>query len=83
MAVLKKIVDWIMNLLNLVVNLLPDSPFIFLEADYIPEEISNILPYVNWFIPVGTIMTIVETWLVAVVIYYTYQAILRWVKAID
>lgn len=83
MAVLKKIVDWILNLLNAVVMLLPDSPFLFLESDYIPDEISNILPYVNWFIPVGAIVTVVETWLVAVIVYYTYQAILRWVKAID
>lgn len=82
-AIFNKLGDLLIEMLNAVVLLLPDSPFIFLESNYIPEEVRNILPYVNWFIPVGTIVTIVEVWLSAVIIYYAYQAILRWVKAIE
>lgn len=80
---LKSIWTWIKNAANTVVLLLPDSPFTFLEQDYVPEAIQDILPYLNWFIPVGSIMTIINLWLTAVAVYYVYQTILRWVKAIE
>lgn len=80
---LKSLWTWVKNALNAVVLLLPDSPFKFLKEDYVPQAIKDILPYLNWFIPVGAIMTILELWLTAVAVYYIYQTILRWVKAIE
>lgn len=80
---LKNIWTWIKNIANAVVLLLPDSPFKFLEENYVPDGVKELLPYLNWFIPVGTILTILELWLTAVAVYYIYQAILRWIKAIE
>lgn len=80
---LRNIWIWIKNAANAVVLLLPDSPFVFLEEEYVPEAIRDILPYLNWFIPIGSIITIIELWLTAVAVYYVYQTILRWVKAIE
>lgn len=37
----------------------------------------------NWFVPVGTFVGILETWLAGVAIYYVYQIVLRWVKVIE
>ena len=38
---------------------------------------------VNWFVPVNSFVSILETWLVAVGIYYVYQIVLRWIKVIE
>lgn len=38
---------------------------------------------VNWFIPIGTFVSILEGWLVCVAVYYAYQIVLRWIKVIE
>ena len=66
--------------LTWVINLLPASPFTsFIEAcENLPY-----LGWLNWFIPVGSIIAIGEAWLVAVGLFYLYSVVLRWVKAIS
>jgi len=39
------------------------------------------LGYLNWFVPIGTMISIGYAWLAAIAIFYTYQVILRWIKA--
>ncbi len=41
------------------------------------------LQFVNWFIPVGTFVSIFEAWLFGVGVYYIYQIVLRWIKVIE
>lgn len=65
-----------------VVNLLPPSPFLILE-DMVEDEFADILEMVNWFIPFGTLVGILEVWLSGVLIYYAVQIVLRWVKVIE
>lgn len=65
-----------------VLSFLPDSPFLVLE------ELSNTeyyqwLQWLNWFIPINTFVSILEAWLVGIGLYYVYQIVLRWVKAIE
>lgn len=64
-----------------VVNLLPPSPFLLLE-DMVGDEFSDILRMVNWFIPFGTLVGILEVWLSGILVYYAVQIVLRWVKVI-
>lgn len=52
-------------------------PFLFLDFGPVKEY----LGYINYFVPVGFILSVTETWLVAVGVYYAYQAYLRWIKA--
>jgi hypothetical protein len=68
------------KLADIAMAALPDSP---LPDQLLPAEVQNILGYVNWFVPMGTMRNIMLLWLGAVGIYYIYQAILRWAKAID
>lgn len=68
------------GLADAVIKLLPLSPF----EKYIDalEE----LPYLstlNWFVPIGGYIAILEAWLTAIAVYYLYMIVLRWVKAID
>lgn len=78
MGIFSSILNMIAQALKWVVALLPDSPF--LAVDNTP--ISQFLGYINWFVPVGAIISTLEAWLVAVALYFIYSAILRWVKAI-
>ena len=75
--------SWLAELLTefggMIVNALPRSPVSrYLDAI---EELPY-LEYVNWFIPVSSILVVCETWLVCIGIYYLYSIILRWIRAI-
>lgn len=73
------IVDVVNNIVSAVLVLLPDSPFANIE---IPEEVTQILGYVNYFVPIGAMLAIAAAWLSAISIYYLVQTILRWAKTI-
>lgn len=76
--------DWFLELLNkfgnMIVSVLPTSPVQrYLSAfDDLPY-----LSWLNWFIPVSSILVVMETWLTAIALFYLYSIILRWIKAID
>ena len=73
------LVDIVNNILSAIMFLLPDSPFANVE---IPDEVKQILGYVNYFVPIGAMLAIGTVWLSSIGIYYLYQTILRWAKAI-
>lgn len=83
MDVFKQVFDWLGNALNQVLSwvlfMLPDSPFKLLSN----SPISQYLPYINYFIDVATILDILVAWITCIGIYYGYQVILRWIKAIN
>lgn len=66
-----------------VINLLPESPFVMLDDMLLNDYWGDLLGFVNWFIPFGTFISITETWLTGVAVYYVYQIALRWVKVIE
>lgn len=82
-GVLNGVSNWLTDILNsiqaAVMVLLPNSPFANLA---LPPEIAQYLPYVNWVIPFYMIVPTFAIWCGAVVVYYAYHVILRWVKAI-
>ena len=65
-----------------VLDLLPESPFLFLE-DMSNTEVYDWLKMLNWFIPINSFVGILEVWLSGVLLYYIYQIILRWIKVIE
>lgn len=77
-------IEWFSEMLakfgNMIISVLPKSPVQqFLNS-------FNDLPYLqylNWFIPISSIIVVLEAWLVAIAIFYLYSLILRWVKAIE
>ena len=75
--------DWFGELVNkfasMILSVLPHSPVQKYLASF------DNLPYLgwlNWFVPVSAIITVAETWLVCIGLFYLYQIILRWVRAI-
>jgi len=61
----------------IVVALLPASPFTAFSS--IIQQLPFI-GYVNYFIPIGTILSIMEAWLAAITVYYIYMLVLRMIK---
>ena len=66
-------------LFALVLAFLPSSPF-----QTVINSFSNVpyLEFLNWFFPVTECIAVLEVWLAAIVIYYMYSAIMRWIKII-
>lgn len=79
---LVNIFNWFINAvgvaLQAVILLLPESPF-----QKIMIEMPDVIINVNWLFPIAEILSTFETWLAAIIVYYGYQVILRWVKAIE
>lgn len=77
------LVNWIMDnaimALTWVIELLPSSPFNAISN----ADVSNFMGTLNWFLPLDKIVAELELWLTCVIIFYAYQIILRWVRAIE
>ena len=65
--------------LSVIILLLPDSPFKLLDSSPIAPYLSGI----NWLVPVGLMLDIGTSWLLAISIYNIYQIAMRWLKMID
>lgn len=62
------------------ISLLPASPFTFFIRAV--EELP-FLSFLNWFVPVSTLLAIGQAWLSAITVYYLLSIILRFIKAIE
>lgn len=63
-----------------ILEVLPTSPIVYLEAN---DEIRQVLAWVNWFIPIYSMISTLEAWLMCILFYYIYQVALRWFKIIE
>jgi len=83
MEYLQTFFSWIWSAFRVVIiaviGVLPDSPFTMISNSAIGEYIG----YINWILPLQQIVAILQVWVVAIAIFYIYQAILRWVKAVN
>lgn len=68
--------NFVKNFGQTILGFLPKSPFVG-----VIDTIHNLpwLSYVNWFIPIGQIITVLEIWISAVAVFYVYKAISKWV----
>ena len=77
--ILQKLIDLIGLLVSLLYNLLPDSPFTIIKN----SGFSDLISQINYFLPVYEFISIMETWLVAIAVWYVYSIFARWIKAIE
>lgn len=77
LAFMKEILD---KFLKVIISLLPLSPF----AGFI-DSLEGIpyLGYINYFIPVGTMLKIGAAWLSAITVFYLWSVVARWIKLIE
>lgn len=76
---LQALINVIGGVLGTLIGLLPKSPFTYLSA----SGFGSLIAQINYFIPIYEFVTILETWLIAVGLYYIYSIWARWVKAIE
>lgn len=67
------------GLIEAIVRVLPHSPFQAFISEF--SELP-FLGYLNWFIPVRSMLLVMAAWLIAVAAFYLYSVIARWVKLI-
>lgn len=76
---LQRIIDIAGDALNLLLALFPPSPFDIVQD----SQFNDLVEKINYFIPVYEFVSIMESWLIAIAIYYLYSIYARWVKAIQ
>lgn len=78
-----KIINALFSVIGTIIQILllvfPNSPF---NINF-PPEVSDIIGKANYFLPIGEMVAIAETWLVAIGIYYAYSVYARWAKTIE
>jgi hypothetical protein len=74
---MKELLD---KFLTLLLSLFPVSPFLpaIQQLSALPY-----LGYINWFVPVGTFVKIGSMWTAAILAYYAWSVIARWVKLLS
>lgn len=78
---LQKIIDLLGGLLDIIITVLPSSPFTYIDSA--SAEIQNLLAGINFFIPIYSFIPILQSWIIAVALYYLYSIWARWAKAIQ
>lgn len=82
---METVFNWITDKLDYILStilvMLPDSPFA--DVIYDNPAVAEVLGYLNYFLPISEILVILTAWLTAISIFYVYQLILRWAKAIE
>lgn len=69
-AILSAFIKW---LVGLAVALLPQSPFVNFAAPQVEQG----LGWLNWIVPVGDILGLLEIWLVACAAWMLYRYLFR------
>lgn len=77
------IMDFIFNLAQAALMLLPDSPFASEEFTNTMAKFTEIMENINYFIPFNDMFLFMGIYLVAVLIWYGLRWVLRWAKYID
>lgn len=79
-----QVFNWLTDKLGFIVDtvmvMLPDSPFVMLQRS---ASVNQVIGIVNWIVPFSQMVAILQVWLTAVAVYYVYQIILRWAKAVE
>lgn len=77
--ILNALRNMLVTLANALLEILPTSPF---QAFISKLTDVPVLGYLNYFVPIGEMIAITEAWLTAIIIFYAYQLVLRWIKLI-
>lgn len=81
--IIDEIICVLMSIVASLVNLLPDSPFQLMDTSM--EDVpgfENVMSHVNYFVPVGGMLSILSTYLVSVSVYYLVRVALKMTQAL-
>ena len=78
-SIITSFLSWLKSMIAAAIDLLPDSPF---QID-LPDYVTDIIGYVNYFVPIGSMIKILTAWTAAILVWYVASLLLRWIKAIE
>lgn len=77
--VIYAICEGIASVISYLFSFLPDNPF----SDFsVPSEVSEVLGYVNWFLPVKQIILVIGLWLSAIIVIIISKLVLNFFQVI-
>ena len=68
---------------NTAVSVLPDSPFRGAIEGMKSMVGSEMLGYLNYFLPITEMLATLSVWVTAIMLYYIVSIIMRWAKVIS
>jgi hypothetical protein len=81
-GIIDGVLDWLKDMVMAVLLLLPESPFKDLRLDTMPG-FAQVMGWINYFVPIGTMLTIFTTYLAGILIWYGVRWVLRLAQYID
>lgn len=72
--------NFLAGVFNGILVVLPNSPF---QKIMMNDSVHQILKWLNYFVPISFMLSVLQSWLFAISIFYLWQLMLRWVKAIE
>lgn len=71
--------DFLSGIIQKIVAVLPLDPI----QPFINNINFEFVGWLNWFVPVNTLLTILAAWTAAITVFYLWMAIARWLKLIQ
>lgn len=81
--IMDSLINWLNGIASAAILLLPESPFSELSIATFPGAFGDVMGWINYFVPIGAMLGIMTTYLVAVLAWYTVRWILRVAQYID
>lgn len=81
--ILNMFIDGLVDAVNLAVSILPNSPFRDAIQSIQSRIGSEMLGYLNYFVPISEMVSILAVWVTSIMIYYLVSIIMRWAKVIS
>jgi hypothetical protein len=81
-GIIDGVLDWLKDMVMAVLLLLPESPFKDLRLEMMPD-FAQVMGWINYFVPIGTMLTIFTTYLAGILIWYGVRWVLRLAQYID
>lgn len=81
-AIINTVLQTLETIAAAVLMLLPDSPFQSITLDNL-GVLSDVMGYINYFIPMAQILGFISLYISAIVIWYSVRWILRIARYID
>ena len=82
-GIFQAIIDWLSKLAAVALAVLPNSPIASAVNSVNFQGFTQIMGWINYFVPIGTFITILTAYVSAVLIYYGVRYVLRLAKYIE
>ena len=80
-SILSSIMEAVQGFLDKIIDALPRSPFAAASERLSLDD--GLLGFIAWLVPFPEIIALLQAWVAAIMIYYAWMTIARWIKLIQ